>query len=275
MSWILAHRYLVLRRLSQAGILLLFWLGAQMHMGWLTGNLSSSRVLRTLPLSDPYAALQVLATGHPITSTVLLGAVLVAVFYWMVGGRSFCSWVCPVNPVADLGRVIKRRFRPQGQLPLERQARYGFMLLGLVLSGILGVAAFEWISPIGMLHREVIFGAGLGLLVIPWILLLDVFVLRHGWCGSLCPLGAFYALIGQISLLRPAFAAERCDRCGDCVRVCPEPQVLHFDRLDVMGFVGAGECTNCARCIEVCTRDAFSFDVRPGYSGVETATTES
>ncbi|MBW2393453.1 MAG: quinol dehydrogenase ferredoxin subunit NapH [Deltaproteobacteria bacterium] len=274
MSWILAHRYLVLRRLSQAGILLLFWLGAHMHLGWLTGNLSSSRVFRTVPLSDPYAALQVLASGHLISSTVLIGAAVVVLFYWFVGGRSFCSWVCPVNPVADLGRVIKRRFHPHGQLAVAREARYGFMLLGLVLSAVLGVAAFEWISPVSMLHREIIFGAGLGLLVIPWILALDVLVLRHGWCGSLCPLGAFYALIGRASLLRPAFAAERCDHCGDCVRVCPEPQVLHFDRIAAAGFVGGGECTNCARCIEVCPQEVFSFNVRPIRAGDEPATTE-
>ena len=263
MSWVLAHRYLVLRRLCQAGILVLLWLGAHTHLGWLTGNLSSSRVLRTIPLSDPYATLQVLASGHLISSTVLIGAALVALFYWLVGGRSFCSWVCPVNPIADLARAIKRRWPPQGQLAVARQTRYGFMLLGLVLSALLGVAAFEWISPVAMLHRELIFGAGLGLLVVPWILLLDVLVLRHGWCGSLCPLGAFYALIGRVSLLRPAFEAERCDHCGDCVRVCPEPQVLHFDRITAAGFVGDGECTNCARCIEICPREVFSFNLRP------------
>ena len=50
MSWLRGHPYLLLRRLSQLGILALFWLGAQQHLGWLTGNLSSSRVLRTIPL---------------------------------------------------------------------------------------------------------------------------------------------------------------------------------------------------------------------------------
>ncbi|MBW2242363.1 MAG: 4Fe-4S dicluster domain-containing protein [Deltaproteobacteria bacterium] len=72
----------------------------------------------------------------------------------------------------------------------------------------------------------------------------------------------------------PAPRAERCDHCGDCVRVCPEPQVLHFDRIAAAGFVGGGECTNCARCIEVCPQEVFSFNVRPIRAGDEPATTE-
>ena len=39
------------------------------------------------------------------------------------------------------------------------------MGLALPVSALTGVAAFEWLSPISMIHRELIFGPGLGLLV--------------------------------------------------------------------------------------------------------------
>ena len=40
MSWLRTHRYWLARRATQAGVLLLFWLGAHLHVGLLTGNLS-------------------------------------------------------------------------------------------------------------------------------------------------------------------------------------------------------------------------------------------
>ena len=46
-----------------------------------------------------------------------------------------------------------------------------------------------------------IFGVVLGLF------LFDLFILRHGWCGHFCPLGAFYALVGKIAQLRISFDA--------------------------------------------------------------------
>lgn len=257
------HRYLILRRLSQASLLLLFWLGAQLHLGLLTGNLSSSRVLRTVPLSDPFAVLQILASGSALSATVLLGAVLVLLFYLLVGGRSFCAWVCPVNPISDLAGALRRRFAIRGQFRIGRGTRYWVLGLALVLSALCGVAAFEWVSPVAVVHREIVFGAGLGLgAVVSGILLLDLFVLRHGWCGSLCPLGAFYSLLGRLSILRVGFDSRRCDHCGDCVQICPEPQVLHWDSMAARGFVDDGQCLNCARCLEVCPQDAFAFTPR-------------
>jgi polyferredoxin len=83
-----------------------------------------------------------------------------------------------------------------------------------------------------------------------------------GWCGSRCPLGAFYALVGRRSWLRIGFAAERCDHCGDCAAICPEAQVLDFEAMPRAGFIDAGEYLNCARCLEICPRDAFHVTLR-------------
>ena len=236
MSWIRAHRYLVARRTAQAGVLALFWLGAHLHLGVLTGNLSTASLFRTLPLADPYAALQVLATGHALSGTLLVGASTVLVFYFLVGGRAFCAWVCPVNLVTDLAGWLKAKLRLRDHLRVDRSVRYWIAGLALAVSAFTGLAAFEMVSPIGMIQRGLIFAPGFGLLAIGAILLLDLLVVRYGWCGSLCPLGAFYSLVGHRSLLRLGFDAERCDQCGNCL--------------------------NCARCLEVCTRDAYHFALR-------------
>jgi ferredoxin-type protein NapH len=262
MSWTRSRRFWLARRTTQLGILLLFWLGAHLHLGVLTGNLSASHVFRVIPLADPFAVLQILATGRAPAGTVLMGAAIVLVFYLLVGGRSFCSWVCPVNLLGDLAAAVKRRFRLDRQFRVSREARYWILGLALLVSALCGVAAFEWVSPVGMIHRELIFGPGLGLLAIAAILLLDLFVAQRGWCGSLCPLGAFYALVGRFSLLRMGFDTGRCDRCGDCVAVCPEKQVIDFQQMEAHASIRSGECTNCARCLEVCPRDAYHLTLR-------------
>lgn len=263
-----AWRYLILRRLTQFGVLLLFFGTA--HWGWnvlgaplLTGNLSASEFAGFIPMTDPFAALQILATRHMLSSEALIGAGIVFAFYTLVGGRMFCSWVCPVNAVTDLAGWLQTRLGWGNVLHLNRNLRYYALGLTLVLSAVTGLAAFEWVSPIAMLHREVIFGVGMGLLGAAGIFLFDLMVLKNGWCGHLCPLGAFYALAGRLAQLRVRLDARTCTRCGECIRVCPEPQVLKLDQAAQVGMVRSGECTNCLRCVPICPEDSLSLDLRP------------
>lgn len=260
-------RYLVLRRLCQFSILALFFGTAR--MGWeiasrplLSGNLSASKLLDAIPMADPFAVLQQLLTLHVLESEVLLGAAIVLAFYALIGGRSFCAWVCPMNPVTDAAGWLRSRLRMPDFLRLSRHTRYWVLGIALVLSVLLGVAAFEWVSPISMLHREIIYSAGLGLTAAAGIFLLDLLVIKHGWCGHLCPLGAFYGLVGRLALLRVRFDDSSCSHCGECARVCPEPQVLNLKLAAERSMVAFGECTNCARCIPVCPEDSLKFGLR-------------
>jgi ferredoxin-type protein NapH len=59
-----------------------------------------------------------------------------------------------------------------------------------------------------------------------------------------------------------AFDDASCTRCGDCVKVCPEPRVLHFSDIAPRGMVASGECTNCGRCVAVCPESSLKFDLR-------------
>lgn len=255
-------RYLIMRRVTQVLLLLLFWLGAHTSIMWFSGNYSASTLFGVIPLADPFALLQILATGHLPASRLLLGAGLLVVLYLILGGRVFCSWVCPVNIVADAAAWTRRKLGIRSKYTFSRNLRYGALVLSLILSTLLGVAAFEWISPVGISHRELIFSAGYSLWVLPGIFLFDLLLFKDGWCGHLCPLGAAYGLLGRFSLTRVRFRSERCDRCGDCKQVCPETQVLDFKAMEETGLVLSGECTNCGRCLEVCPTETFTFSHR-------------
>lgn len=261
-------RFLVARRLVQATIVVLF-VGANLW-GWqiLQGNLSSSVLLGVVPFADPFATLQLLAAGGILASDALLGAGLTVLIYAVLGGRMFCSWVCPMNPVTDLANYLGRRvpwFRADAQKdprkPVARSVRTWFLGLALVLSAVLGIAAFEAISPVGMLQRGLVFGMGLGWWAIAGVFLFDLFIQRNGFCGHLCPLGAFYEVIGRFSLWRVVHDHKKCTSCWDCLRVCPESQVLGLVSKG-SGSVLSGACTNCGRCVEVCHDDALALSFR-------------
>jgi len=259
------YRYLILRRVTQVSLLVLYF-GAN-AWGWtvLMGNLSSSKVFGIIPLSDPFAALQMLAAGAVLAADLLIGVVLLSLFYFIIGGRAFCSWVCPVNMITDSANFLRRKLdfdRVQGiKQPASRNIRYWVLALSLIISTVMGVTAFEFLSPISMVHRGIVFGLGFGWAAMLIIFLFDLFVLKNGWCGHICPLGGFYSILGKFSLIRVHHTQENCTLCMKCKVVCPERQVLHMIGKESLPVL-SGECTNCARCIEVCDDDALGFSIK-------------
>ena len=266
-GWLGANRWLLARRAVQLGILVLFLVGP--WFGWwiVKGNLSSSLTLDVLPLTDPLLLLQVLLAGHLPETVAFTGAVIVLAFYLLVGGRVYCSWVCPVNMVTDLAEWLRMRLNIKGGGHLSRRSRYWFLGLVLILPVVTGALAWELINPVSMLHRGLVFGMGLAWTVIGGIFLLDFLIARRAWCGHLCPVGAFYGLIGRFSLLRVSAAnRQACDDCMDCFAVCPEQQVikpaLKGEAKGLGPVIADGLCTNCGRCIDVCAQDVFRFTHR-------------
>jgi ferredoxin-type protein NapH len=266
-GWFKAHKWLIVRRVSQIGVLALFLIGPLAGIWIVKGNLSGSMTLDVLPLTDPFLLLQSMLSGSLPVLSGAVGALIVLVFYALVGGRVFCSWVCPVNLVTDLAAWLRRRFDLRGNSALSRNLRYWILGLALLFPLVTGVIVWEYLNPVSMFHRGLIFGMGTAWVIIAAVFLFDLLVARHGWCGRLCPMGAFYRLIGSSALVRVSAAnREQCDDCMDCFEVCPEPQVIKPALKGAADCVGPVildiNCTNCGRCIDVCAKNVFRFGTR-------------
>ena len=259
-------KWLILRRLSQLGILGLFLLGPLGGIWVVTGNLNSSLTLKTLPLTDPLYLLQMLATGQVPYQTAWIGAAIVAGFYLLVGGRVFCAWVCPMNIVTDAAAWARSKLRIKGGVRIPRKLRLWMLGMVLLVTAISGTLAWELLNPVSMLHRGLIFGMGWGWLIILALFLFDVFGSQRAWCGHLCPVGAFYGLLGKVSPLHvSAENRSACNDCMDCFAVCPEPQVitqpLRGAAKGVGPLINDVDCSKCGRCIDVCGKDVFRFRI--------------
>ena len=245
----------------------LFLLGPLAGIWIVKGNLNYSYTLNFLPLTDLYVALQSLMTGHVPETLGAIGVAVVLVFYLLVGGRVYCSWVCPINVVTDAAGWLRDRLGIKGGSSLSRNTRYWILAMTLLGSALSGIVLWELVNPVSMLHRGLIFGFGAAWTVVVAVFLFDLFVMTRGWCGRLCPVGAFYSLLGRWSPLRisaPQRAA--CNDCMDCFEVCPEPQVirpaLKGEAKGIGPVILAANCTNCGRCIDVCSKDVFTYDLR-------------
>ncbi len=278
-GWLGANKWLIARRLTQLGFMGLFlvgpislWLMDKQERPtdgiWIVkGTLASSMTFDFLPLSDPFIALQTFVAGHVLESTVLIGVTIVVAAYALVGGRAYCSWVCPINIVTDTANWIRQKLGLEGGAKHSRNSRYWIMVAVLAASAITGSVVWELVNPITIFSRGILFGAGIAWLVVLAIFLYDIFASRRGWCSHLCPVGAFYSLIGNVALLRvSAFERADCNNCMDCFAVCPEAHVispvLRGEETGHGPLILSPNCTNCGRCIDVCAPNVFRFTNR-------------
>ncbi|EOK5718372.1 quinol dehydrogenase ferredoxin subunit NapH [Vibrio parahaemolyticus] len=268
LGWWRAHRFLILRRLCQLTIIALFMAGPT--LGVLTGNLSSSMLLDTVPLSDPLIVLQALATGHIPEFNALLGVVIVVVFYAMLAPRAFCAWVCPLNIVTDLAAWLRRKLKIKASYRWSPAIRYWLIPVLMLGSALSGAILWTWLDPVAALHRGLVFGMGAGWVLIALVFVLDLLLVEHGWCGHLCPLGAAYGVIGRKSLLRvTAVRREDCTKCMDCFYVCPEPEVLRQPLKEGDRRVMDQNCISCGRCLDVCPEHVFEFKNRLNVKNID------
>jgi ferredoxin-type protein NapH len=261
-NFLYKNRFFLSRRAIQLLILTAYFGGNAYGWTLLRGDLSSALVFGAIPLSDPFLVLQVFFAGAVVATDVLIGVGVVIFLYSVIGGRFFCSWVCPVNIITESASWLRRKLKftnPEGNLSFSRNIRYWAIAITLVLSSLFSLTAFDMISPIGVAFRGVVFGFGMGWFFLVAIFLFDLFSQPYGWCGHICPLGGFNALIGRYSIVKVVHDSSKCIHALECFKVCPEVEVLAKVGEESVPITGA--CIKCGRCIEVCESGAFEVSI--------------
>ena len=240
-----------------------FWLDIQMLEGALTG----SRFVG-FHMIDLNAALQVMLAHKHIIVNLVIGALTVFVLWVMLGGRSFCSWVCPYHLVSELAEkahlaLVRKKLVSEHEF--HRGTRTFCWLLFAALGFLSGYTVFETLSPTGILSRALIYGPGLALAWVLVLLLFEIFYSRRAWCRYVCPIGLTYGVVGALSPTRVVFRVEQCFHEGDCRKVCLVPHVLDVTikgRADAKVMSLGPDCTRFGLCLDACPNGALQFDVK-------------
>ena len=223
--------------------------------------------------SCPVGAMQFYLAGFKQSISLFVTGFLLTT--GAVFGRFICGYVCPMGLLQDLLYKIKT-LKLKARFKYARYIKYVLLVLFVLLlpflvrhelSGLGETWFCKYICPSGMIFGAVPLLAVnealrnmAGMLFI-WksaltvcLLIVSVPVYRF-FCRVLCPLGAIYALLNPIALLKMRCEKEKCNSCGDCKEACNL-------KLDPSAKPNAPECVRCGDCLKACSSKALRYGVR-------------
>ena len=237
----------------------------------------------------------------PAVLALNVGVIVFLMLLTLVGGRIYCSVICPLGVFQDL---VARIGRGKKKLPYsyskpKRWLRYGVLALFIIalLAGINAIVAF--IDPYGIYGRMAnnlfqplwIWGNNLLASIAErvdsyafyqadvWLKSLPIFIIaaavsifiivlawRNGrtYCNTICPVGTFLGLLSHKALFRISVDKDECTGCMLCARNC---KASCIDA--TKGEVDNSRCVVCMNCIDKCKKGAIGY--RFAYAGKKVA----
>lgn len=174
--------------------------------------------------------------------------------------KSFCGILCPFGALQEffhyLGKkLFKRRFEVPKQF--DRPLRYLKYIVLIVTVMMAWKTAELWVAPydpwaayahlsegIGSVWEE----APIGLILLG-VTLVGSLLYDRFFCKYLCPMGAFYSIIGKFSPYKVVRNEEDCIQCGLCTKSCPMNIDVQNDK-EIQDL----ECINCQKCVMICPK---------------------
>ncbi len=160
----------------------------------------------------------------------------------VIWGRLYCGRVCAYGAFTQLmDMVVPKKLRYTVPVKIEQQAGYiKFGLLAFVLIYYFitrDVYIYRYTEPFWMFSRQ---GSVLMWTLLAVLLVATVFV-RNLYCRFLCPVGAFLAVISQVTTVFRIKRWAECKTCKICEKTCEwgairGPQIVR------------SECVRCDDC---------------------------
>jgi ferredoxin len=220
-------------------------------------------------------------------------------------GRAYCSSLCPLGVLQDFFSFIGKPFRNNTFKRLKgfRIIRYGSLIITIVTFSIGLSSLAGFLDPYALFVKLITYGAKpieintynavgnifdqLGMYLfapvrnttfmpivtllsgLTLLLLLIASVLRGRlFCNTLCPVGAFLAILSRFSRFKLSISSV-CIACGKCTASCRagcinnDPYTIEDDR-----------CVRCLDCVVVCPVNAVSATKKNPAIRTEKTTTD-
>lgn len=197
------------------------------------------------------------------------------VFFGAFLGRAVCGFLCPFGFIQELIHKIPfpkkklRTFKGDKQL---RYLKYPILAVFVILLPVIikNTPAFcKYICPAGTLEGGIpivllhgkkyamkigtLFDIKFAILIVT---LIACMVIYRPFCRYICPLGAVYGLMNNVSLYRLSIDSAKCIGCGACSDTCPMAA-------DPLRDPNSPECIRCGKCADVCPGEAIHIGFGP------------
>ncbi|MGO8744743.1 MAG: 4Fe-4S binding protein [Thermoguttaceae bacterium] len=207
--------------------------------------------------------------GRAYMGVALLAAIVATTFFF---GRHWCSHLCPVGGLMELGSRLVPRFLKIKYAGIPAPAfRYGYLSV-YFLAPAFGVGALLCsycnFGTVPRLVAAPFSGANAayfmrtsGLISLGLIAALGFFAKGgRAYCNLLCPIGALDAISNflgaKLGRRRVSVAPSSCHGCGKCAETCP---VWAIGEKDGKAKIDQICCMPCRQCETACPTGAITY----------------